>query len=188
MSATATYADDLTDAPAGISALQNRLNLMDAADFAANEVGILEKPRAEWTQADFIAYMKSFRDFILRSPDMFTMETVAVAGRINPDAYYISPGDRADASFGLWVTDTIAPAARSVGAAADLYNGLVDALSNLGKAISNTSKASPFLIPIAVAVFGYFFVRAVGSDPGGQAGKVIRAVRNPARRRRRRRR
>lgn len=160
-----------------VTIAENQANLNEAAAQAAEELGLTDFQRTNWSADQRVNYMNRFKAIILQNPDMFTAQTVNTA-------HFLNVSDLGNASlstaanFGVWITDAIATAAHQAAASVpgqatsailDTVKGMTDALSSFGKSIGSLS----FLMPFAIAFFGYLAIKSIGADPGGQAKKVI---------------
>jgi hypothetical protein len=170
-----------------ISAAQNQAALDEAARQAAGAVGIADKPKGDWTQAEALAYISQFRSIILANPNRFNALTYDMAQRINVYrfGYSDSVSTISPAAFGVAITDMVAFAAQSVGdfysgpidAVQDVKDGFFDALTGMGKSVSVISALAPWILGAAAVGFLYFAVQSTGKDPGGQFSKAVGAFR-----------
>lgn len=158
---------------------QDRLN--SVAINARAQLGLSGIPNNEWSQNDRIAYIELFKRAILSNPGDFTPETVLVAQKINTANLGTSANwnasiepmmDVAIAALAIPATigngvvtffegpDKVSAATRAAG---DAVNGIIQAVSSLGKGLEATGKVAGLLVPIALVAFVWLVVKG-GSE------------------------
>lgn len=164
----------------------NQANLNAAARQAAASVGLTDKPKGDWSQAEAVAYVSAFKAIILANPAQFSPLSHQIAQHIDPARYYFDNEGPIDPNaFVLATTDVIAWAGNQIvdtyggatSAIHDVANGFVEAIAGVGKSAAVFGAVAPLILPAAAVLFLWFAVRTVGGDPGGQLGKTIGAFR-----------
>lgn len=133
----------------------NQQNLSDLAAQIRDEQGLSSIPRTDWTYTQRENYVLAFKTAILQHQDSFTPDTVAIANRITPNFAYDY-----GATFDLSVSTAVLDAASSLGAPMAAAQGVVDALSGVGRGLSNVGALAPLLLPIGVIAAVFIFTRS----------------------------
>ncbi len=181
------------DAPSNalppVSDAQNQVNLNAASAQAMTMVG-LGPDKSTWVQQQAVDYINALRGLILASPQNFNAATLQIAQnvRIQPDlAQDVGNKLINPPQLMVYVTDVLDPVVAMIAPVASLpgtishaaqstlnaANAIVSAVDKSTSALSSTAGVAEILLPLAFVGFLFFAVKSVGSDPGGQAKKLI---------------
>ncbi len=134
----------------------NKANLDYAARFAMQSLNLSPLNQGDWTQAEMIAYITTFKNFILENPSYFNGATYSMAVQMNLDR----PGyadnvtnvdvvaDQAD-----WVIkNLLEPAARIARPLTGVPEKITEAAGNMADALAKAAAAAAALPSALIAV------------------------------------
>ncbi len=130
--------------------------LHDAAAQVAQDAGLSNIARSDWTLAQRKDYLDRFVALVKANPDQFAPETIATVGAINTTDFYYDYSANAD----LAVANAVLSAASYVSAPTSVANGLIDAINGAGSGLSNLGKLLPFLVPVSLLLIVVFATKS----------------------------
>jgi hypothetical protein len=126
-------------------------NRRSASNLARRDLGLSDRPTADWTATERADYVRALSAYILKYPQSFSSQDLTTA-ELNKDATAMEPVDTSF-SWGDFASETVSNGNELVG----------KPLVNLGNSVSNAvnilGTIGPYLAIAGVLFVGYMFVK-----------------------------